>query len=178
MKAKILISIIVILISFSLALAQEIQKIYVLDISIFRNDTVEIRSFTLATGLPKEIIDVPSNYSLQIVSSSNAVLYEKNLLVSFYIDIFNPGSEEQHSTRMEWSQLLRIPAFKDASRLRIFHSGSLIGEAGTPQEPSGIDMTLLAGGISLIIISVVVFIYLRKKIVEKSALENLKRKWQ
>jgi hypothetical protein len=116
------------------------EKIFFLDITIFKNDTVMLNKFDIIEGVQDRFLPEQSNkdYILKIISSSNQVLFEINLPVFFiaFPDINEEIAEGSPPTKFDMDEvklILKLPYFSDADKIQIYHSDKLIFDYKIPK---------------------------------------------
>ena len=109
------------LLTSTLALAQE--KIYHILISIYRNDTIILKEFSIEEGSPTHFPTTDTGYYVEILSYKNEKLFHANLGISFSIHVITfPGEMPNMTTELNEILInLRLPYFDEAKKILIYH---------------------------------------------------------
>jgi hypothetical protein len=108
-----------------IVISQSLDKIFVLDIYIYRNDsTAKLVDFKLTEGVPQSFPEPPPefNYTLTIYSVDNQILFQKPIIVGFLVSIFPEGEKLLDEVFLR----LRIPYFENAKRIDIYRNNKKI----------------------------------------------------
>jgi hypothetical protein len=109
-------------------------SIYDLNIVIYKNDTVELKNFSIREGSPGPFPDAgaDNNYEFKIISRDGSMLFNQSFHLGFVAYRFRgPNSTEPdvipyNRTEDHW----RLPYFEDAALIQLYHEGKLIFEYG------------------------------------------------
>ena len=98
------------------------QLIYVLNLDVYSNDTVTLKSLNRSVGLTSQFLDSEAPYKVKMFSGSRE-LFSGNLYISFTVITDPPILDLQ----LEKNPLeLRVPYFPEADMLKIYHNGKEI----------------------------------------------------
>jgi hypothetical protein len=118
----------IILIS-SIAFAQA-NDVFVLYIDVYNDGAVDLKDFKVISGTQNVYAGQDGNYPIKIVSFDDKVLFQSKLQMGFVTyretidDEGNMKGEEVVIENIE--QFLRLPYFKDAKTIELYHEDKLI----------------------------------------------------
>ena len=100
----------------------ELQKIYNLQMEIFKDDSVILQDFNLDEGTISTFPQIPKDYSIKILEKKGNVLFKKDIEVSFILNLEPIKSIQLNSTIIH----LRLPYFENAEKITINHGNKEI----------------------------------------------------
>lgn len=111
--------------------AQEVEKVFALYIIVYKNNTVEFKDFGISQGASSIFKDIPSDYTLKIISLEEKILFEKPLPISFiaYVHGFPEDIEVPDGGVIELNEsvvYLKLPYFPDADRVELYYRDEII----------------------------------------------------
>ncbi|MEM5813450.1 MAG: hypothetical protein QXU71_03760 [Candidatus Aenigmatarchaeota archaeon] len=112
-----------------LTFGEDIEKVYVLYIKVFRNNSIELLDFSATYGNPSQLFDLDSNYSIRIISVDNKILFEKPLPIYFiaYMTKEEEGEIAHGEVILESTLLyLKLPYFPNGKWINIYYLDKLI----------------------------------------------------
>ncbi len=122
--------IIVVIFLFSLigiASSQEIQKIFALNIIVYRNDTILLKNFGIEEGKISTFSSRSVGYSIKIFSFDDKVIFEKPLTISFIASPISETGLDQIQLK-ERNIYLKLPFSQHAKKIQITHNNAVIFE--------------------------------------------------
>ncbi|MEM5853198.1 MAG: hypothetical protein QXG39_05745 [Candidatus Aenigmatarchaeota archaeon] len=119
----------------TLASAQT-NKIIVLELLIFQNDTVILKSFIITDGVPDKFFpqEINPSYLLKIISFDGQVVFQENLRISFlaYPTSFSENVSDTVINLEKVNLYLKLPFFETAEKIQIYHDSKLIFDFKIP----------------------------------------------
>ncbi len=113
------------------------EQVYIYEVSISKNDSVELKYFSLTDGKVNTAPTPAGEYTVKILSATRE-LFAANIPVSFTAQkemIEKDG--KMHGTIVNLTRadkFLRLPYSKDAVRIDLFHGGSVIYSLNIPEK--------------------------------------------
>lgn len=108
--------------------AQQYQKIFTLDVVIYRNNSVELKEFGIEEGKVSFFGDIGS-YSIRLISFNGSVTFQKPLNIEFVI-YPEPGISEGIQLN-EIELYLRLPFSQETKKVQILHDNKIIFDFNT-----------------------------------------------
>jgi len=142
------------------------ESVYMLDIIIYQNDNVELRSFDIISGSPGPFSDAGgnNNYEFRILSKDKEVLFDQSFHLGYAAYRFrgpnstSPDIVPYDKTENYW----RLPYFDDAALIQLFHEGKIIFEYDVSKRqqtfPSNLNsIILIVGAIAIAVLILILF---------------------
>ncbi|MBS3055360.1 MAG: hypothetical protein J4452_02635 [Candidatus Aenigmarchaeota archaeon] len=177
---KLSVFIIFILISFQIISAQDYGKIFLLDIVVYKNDSVQLNELREAQGTPNVENLLGTGYKIRLVSDSNSVLFEKEFLIGFSGHGISTSGKPVEFNDTSKNLVFRLPAPEGATKLQLLHESKIIFSKDLPgvskpiQTSSSYSIYIYLA-ILIVAVILLVFLLLRRK--NSHQYENLKQKW-
>jgi hypothetical protein len=119
--------VVVFLILASMVSAQEIQKIFAVHLTVYRNDTVVLQSLIIDNGKVSDFLDINSKYTVKTVSFNGNILFEKPVSINFFTYPFG----KETILLNERDVYLKIPFSPDTEKIQLYHENKTIFEIDT-----------------------------------------------
>lgn len=127
--------------------------IVVIQMDIYRNDTVVLRNLTVTNGETNIETEEPGDYRIILLSEDGKALFEVNFTLKFYA--YEEGFDEEGNMigrRVEFghvSPLMRLPYYGSTNDtetakpelVHVYHNDSLIFESNLPPKGSSLPLT-------------------------------------
>lgn len=176
MNAKYLIAVAIILTTFNLVLAQNLNILQI-DLDIYQDDRVVVNEIKLTFGKPSQIPSKAGAYSLRIIDESNNILYRRDFPGNFFI--FDVNKVQDKFTIFE-----KIEYNPSMQKVQLYKNNKLIFSADLsnyikqeiPEQPKQFDFLILAIIIILVLIFVIVILLFKKH--QSSSNQRLSDIWK
>lgn len=112
-----------------LAFSQEVlEKIFVIEFILYKNDTVELLDFKISEGTVSLFHEAGEpNYNIKIISTDKKVLFSQNMHISFYAAPDAYGNISVPLVELEKQHIyLKLPFFSNGEKIELYHDGKLI----------------------------------------------------
>ncbi|MEM5799185.1 MAG: hypothetical protein QXZ43_00755 [Candidatus Aenigmatarchaeota archaeon] len=113
---------IIILFIFLPIVLASVNKVFYLNLEIFKNNTVELKEIKVISDTTRDFPTLKTNYRIIIYSFDNKILFEKNLPVNFHLNLEKAGYINLDKS----IQIINLPYFENAKKISIFYKNEEI----------------------------------------------------
>ena len=142
---------------------------YEVKLTVYKNDTVELKSFLTINGSPSELpTGYENTYEVRIISVDGLVLFNQSFEIGFVSPagraFTGPGGTRLNDTPPEKAeQTWYLPVYKNAALIQLYHYDKKIWEYKIQELRTPTIETSLASIAAIVLLAALAWLFLKKK---------------